>query len=116
MQLLRAPRIPGVRVPAVRVGLPDLAGLAGFLRARLVEVSDSLVPLLARRADQARPELPPGSGDRALAEAHRTIVSAAAPFAPTSFARARLLRQMHACGLLSQDETDQAETLLGVAR
>jgi hypothetical protein len=29
------------------------------------------------------------------------VVGAAAPFAPTSYARARLLRQLHASGLLS---------------
>jgi hypothetical protein len=44
------------------------------------------------------------------------IVGAAAPFAPTSYARARLLRQMHASGLLSEQEADQAEQILGVAQ
>ena len=43
------------------------------------------------------------------------IVSAAAPFAATSYARARLLRQMHASGLLTDHEAEQAETMFGVA-
>jgi hypothetical protein len=116
MQLPRVFTPRGIRVPGVRGGIPNLAGLAAFIRARLGEVGDSLVPLLVRRNDSAQRALAAGSGDAGLDEARRTIVSAAAPFAPTSFARARLLRQMHACGLLSEAETDQAETLLGVAR
>ena len=32
------------------------------------------------------------------------VVGAAAPFAPTSYSRARLIRQMHASGLLSDDQ------------
>ncbi|HEY2272076.1 MAG TPA: hypothetical protein VGH30_04835 [Jatrophihabitantaceae bacterium] len=108
--------IRGLRLPDGRGGMANLAGLAAFIRARLGEVGDSLMPLLVRRNDCAQRALPAGSGDAWLDEARQTIVSAAAPFAPTSFARARLLRQMHACGLLSEDETDQAETLLGVAR
>ena len=34
------------------------------------------------------------------------VVGAVAPFAPTAYARARLLRQMHAAGLLSRQETE----------
>ncbi len=33
-------------------------------------------------------------------QAATVVVMAAAPFGPNSFARARLLRQMHACGLI----------------
>jgi hypothetical protein len=36
------------------------------------------------------------------------VTAAAAPFAPNSFARARLLRQLHACGRLEPDGTGVA--------
>ena len=39
------------------------------------------------------------------------VVGAAAPFAPTAYARARLLRQLHASGLLSASELRRAEQL-----
>ncbi|HEY2299540.1 MAG TPA: hypothetical protein VGH43_17535 [Jatrophihabitans sp.] len=97
---MQFPRLPGLGRP-----LRTLADLAGFIRDRLAEV----VP---RR----------NNGPRALtdgpnaAQAATVIVAAAAPFAPSSFARARLLRQMHASGLLTQRETEQAEQLLGVAQ
>jgi hypothetical protein len=108
---------PGVRVPGLRAGITNLAGLAAFIRARLGEVGDTLAPLLVRRGDMARPALSAGaSSPELLDQARDSVVTAAAPFAPTSFARARLLRQMHACGLLSAAETEQVETLLGVAR
>ena len=74
-------------------GLLSLAALAGFIRARLHNV-----------------------GDTATRQAGMVIVSAAAPFAATSYARARLLRQMHASGLLSLRETEQAENLLRANR
>jgi hypothetical protein len=74
-------------------GLSSLAALAGFIRARLHDV-----------------------GDTASRQASVVIVSAAAPFATTSYARARLLRQMHASGLLSLHETEQAERLLRTDR
>jgi hypothetical protein len=74
-------------------GLSGIAGLAALIRTRLAEVWRS----------------------EALAAERTVIISAAEPFAPTSYARARLLRQMHACGLLSDQETEQAEALLGVA-
>jgi hypothetical protein len=93
-----------------------VVALASFVRQRLAEVGDSLSPLLARRGESAVAL----SGD---AEARSTarqiamvIVGAAAPFAPTSYARARLLRQMHASGLLTEHETDQAVEILGVAQ
>lgn len=104
---MRLPRIPGFRG-----GVDTVAGLASFIRARLGEVSDTLA-VLARRAEPSRAL--PGRGGQ-LEDARAAVVSAAAPFAPTSYARARLLRQMHACGLLSEDETEQAQRLLGVAQ
>lgn len=96
---MQLPRLPGLGRP-----LRTLAELAGFIRDRLAEV----VP---RRPDAAS-ALTDG---REAAQAATVVVAAAAPFAPSSFARARLLRQMHASGLLTQHETEQAEQLLGVA-
>jgi hypothetical protein len=81
-----------MQLPAIP-GLSSLAALAGFLRARLLDV-----------------------GDTATRQAAVVIVSATAPFATTSYARARLLRQMHASGLLTLHETEQAERLLRTDR
>ena len=95
-----------------------VVAFAAFLRQRLSEVGDTLVPLLTRRDDTA--VAVPGDGEAgkrsAVHQLATVIVGAAAPFAPTSYARARLLRQMHASGLLSQQEADQAEQILGVAQ
>ena len=43
------------------------------------------------------------------------VVGAAAPFAPTSYSRARLIRQMHASGLLSADEVRRTGVVLELA-
>ncbi len=40
------------------------------------------------------------------------IVGAAAPFAPTSYSRARLVRQMHASGLLTDEHLRRAQSVL----
>jgi hypothetical protein len=88
---------------------------ASFLRQRLSEVGDTLAPLLTRRDDAASSDLDASTRSTARHLA-MVIVGAAAPFAPTSYARARLLRQMHASGLLSEQEADQAEQILGVAQ
>ena len=93
-----------------------VVALAAFVRQRLAEVGDTLSPLLSRRPDSAvavRDEAEARSAARQLA---MVIVGAAAPFAPTSYARARLLRQMHASGLLTEKEADQAVEILGVAQ
>lgn len=92
-----------------------VVALAAFVRQRLAEVGDTLVPLLNRResAVAVREENEARSAARQLA---MVIVGAAAPFAPTSYARARLLRQMHASGLLTEREADQAVEILGVAQ
>jgi hypothetical protein len=93
MRLPNAPSLP--RVPRLASGLSggltSIASLAAFLRERL-----------ARHGEAQQLAV--------------VVISAAAPFAPTSYARARLLRQMHASGLLSAHETEQAEQLLGVAQ
>jgi hypothetical protein len=107
-------------VEVLRVELPAppqaVVALASFLRQRLSEVGDTLAPLLNRRDDAA---LDSGADADARGSARQlamVIVGAAAPFAPTSYARARLLRQMHASGLLTEQETEQAEQILGVAQ
>ena len=90
-----------------------VAALACFVRDRLSGVGETLAPLLAR-LDAAAAE-----GDESVRGAARNlatvIVTAAAPFAPSSYARARLLRQMHASGLLSEQEAEQTLDVLGVA-
>lgn len=86
-----------------------LAALAAFVRERLNAVSDTVTDTLGPLVGPwSRPEEMPAAA-RQLATA---IVGAAAPFATTSYARARLLRQMHACGLLSEDEVPQADAAL----
>ena len=91
-----------------------VVALATFVRQRLAEVGDTLSPLLGRRDDTSVAEIDASrSAARQLA---MVIVTAAAPFAPTSYARARLLRQMHASGLLTEQEADQAVEILGVAQ
>jgi hypothetical protein len=86
-------------------GVTYLAEVAGFLRHRLAAVD----ALWRRAAADAGPFGDDGAG------ADLVVIAAAAPFAATSFARARLLRQLHACGLLTDGESAQAERLLGVA-
>jgi hypothetical protein len=87
-----------------------LAALAAFVRDRLAEVSDTLNPLW-KTLEGASP------ADKSVVATARqfatTVVGAAAPFAPTSYSRARLIRQMHASGLLSADEARRTATALG---
>ena len=93
-----------------------VAALAAFVRERLNEVSGTLTPLWSRGdgaqllAADAAPQ-----PDRSVVGAARqlalVIVGAAAPFAPTSYARARLLRQMHASGLLTDEHARQTREL-----
>lgn len=95
-----------------------VAALAAFLRDRLSDVSGPLAPLLGRREGGA--EILPADGepaaDRSVVAAARqlalVIVGAAAPFAPTSYSRARLIRQMHASGLLTDEHVRQARRVL----
>ena len=64
----------------------NLAALIAFLRSRIG----------ARPVTPRQPAL--------------VVVGAAAPFAPTSYARARLLRQMHACGLVAGEREPDPNT------
>ena len=98
-----------------------VAALAAFVRQRLVEAAETLVPFLVRNDDVE--VLPPGKGivrsrrsDIAARNVAMVIVGAAAPFAPTPQARVRLLRQMAASGLLTRNESDAAVQLLSAGR
>jgi hypothetical protein len=94
-----------------------LAALAGFVRERLAEVSDTLAPLWARREGEVLPALRKEQGDTVVAAARQlamVIVGAAAPFATTSYSRARLVRQMHASGLLADEHLARTERLLAL--
>ncbi len=86
-------------------GLPSLAEVAGLIRQRLAAVDARWRRGETSAADSAARARP----------ADLVVVAATAPFAATSFARARLLRQLHACGLLTERESEQAKQLLGVA-
>ncbi|MDP9092419.1 MAG: hypothetical protein M3N95_05605 [Actinomycetota bacterium] len=93
-----------------------VAAFATFMRERLAAVGGTLAPLWARR--EGGEVLPSGANvdPDAAGPARRfamVIVGAAAPFAPTSHARARLLRQAHASGLLGAPEAEH--TVQGLA-
>src|SRR3954466_14540670 len=94
-----------------------VAALAVFIRDRLTDVSDTLAPLWNRRDDAEVPSAdgaprPARSALGAARQLAMVIVGAAAPFAPTSYSRARLIRQMHASGLLSADEMRRTNLVL----
>jgi hypothetical protein len=94
-----------------------MAALATFLRERIAEVSDTLAPLWSRReGSEAAPALTREQIDGSMVAAARqlamVIVGAAAPFATTSYSRARLIRQMHASGLLTDEHLSRTQQLL----
>ena len=85
-----------------------VAAFASFVRDRLADVGGSLAPGWTRHggAEVVRA----GEHHEAVGTARHlamVIIGAAAPFAPTSHARARLLRQAHASGLLNDHEAEQ---------
>jgi hypothetical protein len=95
------------RIPRLTGGISGLSHLATLIRERLREVAPQAGTLFGRRDDSSP----------ALMGAHEpTVREVATVIAATAYARARLLRQMHASGLLTQRETEQAEQLLGVAQ
>jgi hypothetical protein len=102
MQLPSGPNL--TRIPGINSGLHGLVSLAAFVRDRLARRGDAPLALAA------------GSSDASDEQLEVAIAAAAGPFAPTSYARARLLRQLHASGLLTQHEAEQAEDLFGVAQ
>jgi hypothetical protein len=88
-----------------------VVALAAFVRDRLAGVSETLSPLWKR--DGA--ELVAGGEHSVIGAARQlatVIVGAAAPFAQTSYSRARLIRQMHASGLLTDDEVRRTVEIL----
>ncbi len=91
-----------------------VVALAAFLRRRLSGVGDTLIDTLSPRRGRTQ------SGQlaelTAARQAAQVIVCADEPFAPTSFARARLLRQLHASGLLTEHEAERAVELLQIAQ
>ena len=109
-----AERIRGVQLPTPPRAV---AALAAFLRERLADVSDSLAPLWVRRDGvDIVPARDRESADYSVVGAARqlamVIVGAAAPLATTSYSRARLIRQMHASGLLSDEHLVRTQRLL----
>jgi hypothetical protein len=94
-----------------------VAALATFVRERLAEVSDTLAPLWARRDGvELLPARTREVAELSVVAAARqlaiVIVGAAAPFATTSYSRARLIRQMHASGLLSDEHVERTQRVL----
>ncbi|HKC30079.1 MAG TPA: hypothetical protein VKB75_18835 [Jatrophihabitans sp.] len=96
-----------------------VAALASFVRERLAEVSGTLAPLWGRRDAELPPARARDGSEPAVVAAARqvamVIVGAAAPFATTSYSRARLIRQMHASGLLTDEHLVQTRRLLELA-
>ena len=91
-----------------------VAALASFVRTRLTDVSDTIAPLLRTRSDGV--QIVTTTGETSMTTAARqlatVIVAATAPFASTSYARTRLIRQLHAGGLLTADEVRQVGAVL----
>lgn len=97
-----------------------VTALATFVRERLAEVSDTLAPLWARRDGvEVLPARAREHGDYSVLAAARqfamVLVGAAAPLATTSYSRARLIRQMHASGLLTDEHLARTQRLLEIA-
>lgn len=91
---------------AVPSPVDAVAAFASFVRGRLSDVSETLG--WPRRGDGEVTRA--DGGQDAVGTARQlamVIIGAAAPFAPTAQARARLLRQAHASGLLSDREAAQ---------
>jgi hypothetical protein len=93
-----------------------VAAFAVFVRQRLADVGGTLAPLLtSRRPDTEVVPAAKSADSGAIGTARHlamVIMGAAAPFAATSHARARLLRQAHASGLLTAREAEQARRAL----
>lgn len=90
-------------LPLARQAPQALTALASFLRDRLTGVSDTV--FRNTRSDEA-------SVVAAARQFAMVIVGAAAPYATTSYSRARLIRQMHASGLLTDEHLARTERLL----
>jgi hypothetical protein len=91
-----------------------VVALAAFVRDRLAEVSGTLAPLWSRRDGvEALPALEQDSVVATVRQLAMVLVGAAAPFASTSYSRARLIRQMHASGLLTDEHLLRTRQVLG---
>jgi hypothetical protein len=101
-------------LPLARQAPQALTALAAFVRDRLADVSDTLAPLWNRRDGEL--VAANAAHDASVVAAARqfalVLVSAAAPFATTSYSRARLIRQMHASGLLTDEHLARTRQLL----
>jgi len=87
-----------------------VVAVAAFVRQRLADLADlgsTVAPLGTRGAgrEDAAPDTPPLG---TATDVTTVVVGAAGPFAPSSYARARLLRQVHASGLLNEPEANRA--------
>jgi hypothetical protein len=95
---------------------PAVVALATFVRDRLAEVSGTLAPLWSRPNGAEVLPACGSDGDHSVVATARqlalVLVGAAAPFASTSYSRARLIRQMHASGLLTDEHLQQAQRVL----
>ncbi len=91
-----------------------MLALASFVRDRLAEVSGTIAPLLVRGAQLD--VVPVTEHDRSVVDHARQvaglIVGAAGPFAPNAYSRARLIRQLHGSGLLTDDEIRRTAIVL----
>ena len=94
-----------------------VAALAALLRQRIAHLSGAFGPLRARGRDGVvLSATGGGAGSRAATlPCAIIVVGAAAPFAPTPHARARLLRQLYACGLLTGREAERAVDVRGAS-
>lgn len=100
--------LPGINLPGMNLPPAVLAGLANFVRQRLAEVQGTLSPLWGRGEPRRGAEAPQCRAK----DVAGVVVCATAPFAHNSYARTRLLRQMHAAGLLTATEARSAERVL----
>src|SRR5438309_10532128 len=100
----------------IPVGRSTLVALAGLVRRRLADVQDTFAPF-RRPARWARFDLrrSPEAVPAAAKQVATVLVAAAAPYAPNSYARTRLLRQLHAAGPPGRVEADQDEQVRGGA-
>ncbi len=80
----------------------SVVALAAFVRQRLSELSGTIWGR--------------GKASDSTDQLGTVVVGAAGPFAPNSYARARLLRQLHAGGLLSEPEAERSIEALPIAR
>lgn len=90
-----------------------VSALAAFVRRRLTDTLGELGSRVVGRRSDTELLAAIATGEAAFAgpsvaaarQLALVVVGATAPFAPTSYARARLIRQLHASGTLADDRT-----------